>query len=192
MIEIEILVEVKSSYQEALHALSNLEFIKEEKITDVYFYDPLRDTLKPDSTGKTFACLRVRKESSGSKLTFKQDVYKNNKWQYSEESETSIEDDKIVSDILFSLGLKQLLVLDNERKYYKYEKYEIVLEKVKNLGVFMEVEYKGELSNITQNDFLNIKQEIYDFINSINIIVSSELNSGKPELYIQRHNISIL
>ena len=51
----------------------------------------------------------------------------------------------------------------------------------------MEVEY-------CTSDNVDIKEEknkIQDFINSLGINVSEELNVGKPELYMKKHNIKI-
>ncbi len=50
----------------------------------------------------------------------------------------------------------------------------------------MEVEYLNETDDIHK-----IKKEIQDFIDNLGINVSKELNIGKPELFLKRHNIRI-
>lgn len=188
MIELEILVEVFDEYEYVDSILSKFENTKNEHIIDQYFYDPLRKNLKPNGLGKTFECLRVRENGSSAKLTYKRDVYKNEVWQYSNENEINIENANSLKEILFNLGFNELLTIDNNRKYYSFENYEIVLEKVKKLGVFMEIEYK---SDITEIEIENKRQEIQAFINDLNIKVSDELNAGKPELYIIKNKIKI-
>lgn len=188
MIELEILVEVYDAYKEAEKKLSSLEFLKTDLIIDTYYYDPLRPNLKPDKNGKTFESFRIRHKNNKTKLTYKVDVYKNNIWQFSNENEMPINDFEQFKYILSKLGLKELVVIDNHRKYYKHEDYMVVLENVKGLGVFMEVEYKKTLQ---EKDVDSKRQEMISFIEKIGLNTSKELNSGKPELYIIRHNLTI-
>lgn len=188
MIELEVLVEILDTYENAVLALSKYEHIKDSLIIDEYFYDPLRKNLKPDSFGKTFECLRIRQCQKENKLTYKQDVYKKGVWQYSNENELTIKDANSLKQIFHHLGLKELLTIRNNRKYYRYDNYEIVLEEVNELGVFLEVEYKGVLSEANIQETRNgIKQ----FIGNLDLCTSPELNAGKPELFIKKHNIMI-
>ena len=188
MIELEILVEILDPYEKAVSVLSQFEHIKEDIIVDKYFYDPLRKNLKPDKNGKTFECLRIRSSQKSHKITYKQDVYENNIWQYSNEQELNIDDVSVMNQILNNLGLKELLVINNHRNYYKIGDYEIVLEKVKDLGTFMEIEYKG---NIDESQVSEKRKEIETFISKLDINVTQELNAGKPELFIKKHKISV-
>lgn len=188
MIELEILVEVLDAYEKAVSVLSKYEHIKDNLIVDEYYYDPLRQNLKPNSSGKTFECLRIRNCKNESKLTYKQDVYNNGVWQYSNENELAIEDVSSIKEIFKCLGLKELLTISNYRKYYKYGNYEIVLEKVEGLGVFLEVEHKGELS---EADVHGAHKDIQLFIRNLGLSTSPELNAGKPELFIKKHHISV-
>lgn len=188
MIELEVLVEVLDTYDDAKKALSPFEYIGDEIIVDSYFYDPLRNGLKPNSLGKTFESLRIRKQSKNAKLTYKRDVYETNVWQYSDETEIYIEDDKKMKEIFLCLGFRELLTINNYRRYYSYGEYEIVLEKVKDLGTFIEVEYKDEISAL---EIVNKREDIHNFIKNLKLRTSHELNAGKPELYIVKHSIKI-
>lgn len=93
----------------------------------------------------------------------------------------------MVKEILKRLGLKQLLIIKNKKKIYKYNKYEIVLEDVENLGYFIEVEY------CTYDDVnvKEIKNEIQKFIDSLGLNVSEELNMGKPEMILRNRKIVV-
>ena len=51
----------------------------------------------------------------------------------------------------------------------------------------MEVEYCTN-DNI---DIKQIKNQIQDFIDGLDLKVSKELNMGKPEMYMRKHNIKI-
>ena len=51
----------------------------------------------------------------------------------------------------------------------------------------MEVEYcTDENINIKE-----VKRKIQDFINDLNLNISEELDMGKPEMYMKKHNINI-
>ena len=92
-----------------------------------------------------------------------------------------------INEIFNKLGLVKFIEINNSKETYTYKDYEIVLEDVKDLGLFMEVEH------CTNNDVdvKEIKRQIQSFINSLNLDVSEELNMGKPEMYIKKHNIKI-
>ena len=51
----------------------------------------------------------------------------------------------------------------------------------------MEVEYCTN----DDVDINNTKKEIQEFIDSLNINLSKELNMGKPEMYLRKNNINI-
>lgn len=93
----------------------------------------------------------------------------------------------MITEILKKLGLKELLTIHNSKSTYATDKYEIVLETVKDLGYFLEVEY------CTNEDVevSLIKEEIQKFIDDLGIKVSSELNMGKPEMMIKKLGIEV-
>ena len=77
--------------------------------------------------------------------------------------------------------------IDNKKETYTYEEYEIVLEIVKDLGIFMEVEY-------CTNEDVDVKKEktkVWNIIKSLGINVAEELSMGKPEMYLRKYNIVI-
>ena len=61
-----------------------------------------------------------------------------------------------------------------------------VIENVKDLGLFLEVEYCTDIDGDVK-----MEKKIQEFINSLGINVSEELNIGKPEMYMKKHNIEI-
>jgi predicted adenylyl cyclase CyaB len=187
MKEIEILVEVYDDYDKAKEILSKYEYVGLKHTIDEYYYDPKRNDLKPDKDNQLNNCLRIRKKNDEYYVTYKNDIFENGKWLYSNEYETKVESGLMIKEIFTKLGLKKFIEIDNQKEIYKSEKYEIALERVKDLGIFLEVEYcTNEDVNV-----LNIKNDIQKFIDDLSIEVSKELNVGKPELYLHKHNISI-
>lgn len=54
------------------------------------------------------------------------------------------------------------------------------------MGLFLEVEYCTDIDGDVK-----MEKKIQEFINSLGINVSEELNIGKPEMYMKKHNIEI-
>ena len=185
MKEIEILVEVNDDISKVKNILKKFKYVGLKHTIDEYYYDPMRDDLKPDSNGQLSCCLRLRRKGDESYITYKDDVFDNGKWLYSNEYESNIESIVMVREIFQRLGLKKFIEIDNNKEIYKTEKYEIALESVKDLGNFLEVEYCTN----DDVDVSAVKMEIQKFIDGLNINVSEELNVGKPELYLRKHTI---
>ena len=187
MKEIEILVEVYDDVDKVKCILKNFNYVGLKETLDEYYYDPKRSELKPDENGELSHCLRLRTKNNDYSITYKDDIFENGKWLYSNEYETNISDISMIREIFNRLGLVKFIEIDNKKETYTYEEYEIVLEIVKDLGIFMEVEY-------CTNEDVDVKKEktkIWNFIKSLNINVSEELNMGKPEMYLRKHNIVI-
>lgn len=187
MKEIEILVKLNEDMDKVLKKFEEFNYISKESVIDEYYYDPKRDNLKPNINNQMNECLRLRKKGNKNYITYKDDVYENNIWLYSNEYETEIKDIEVLKEILNRLGLKKLITIKNNKTTYTYNDYEIVLEEVEDLGYFMEVEYLTK----EDVDVKEIKKQIQTFIDSLNLKVSKELNIGKPELMLKKKNIKI-
>lgn len=92
-----------------------------------------------------------------------------------------------MKQIFERLGLVKFIEINNEKETYTFKNYEIVVENVKDLGLFMEVEYCTN-EDVDVNE---IKKQIQLFIDELDLKVSKELNMGKPEMYMKKHNIVI-
>ena len=187
MKEIEILVEVYDDIYSIKEKLKDFDYLGLKHTIDEYYYDPKRDELKPDKNNQLNHCLRLRTKNNEYSITYKDDVFENDKWLYSNEYETKVDNIDITREIFNKLGLKKFIVIDNKKETYKYNDYEIVIEDVKDLGLFMEVEYCTK----EDVDIKKIKKEIQNFIDNLDIKVSKELNMGKPEMYIKKNKINI-
>lgn len=187
MKEIEILVEVYDDVSIVKDKFKNFTYKGLKKTIDEYYYDPKRDTLKPDKDNQLSHCLRLRTKNNEYFITYKDDVFENGKWLYSNEFETKVESIEMLKEIFSKIGLKKFIEIDNNKETYIYNDYEIVVEDVKDLGLFMEVAYCTN----DDVDIKKVKQEIQDFIDNLNLNVSKELNMGKPEMYMKKHNVTL-
>ena len=187
MKEIEVLVEVYDDILSIKNKFKKFDYKGLKNTIDEYYYDPKRDTLKPDKDNQLSHCLRVRSKNNEYSITYRDDVFDNGKWLYSNEYETKVESVAMIKEIFSKLGLVKFIEINNKKEIYTYNNYEIVIEDVKDLGIFMEVEYCTN----EDVDVKLIKKEIQNFIDSLELNVSEELNMGKPEMYMKKHNIHI-
>lgn len=182
MKEIEVLVDFDDSKEKALEILSKFEFIKEVDLYDTYYEDPLRDNLKPESNLRINELFRVRRIGDRCLITYKKNNFEGKRWVYSDEFETMADDYKTIEKIIKMLGLEEQIVVNNHRRYYKYNDYEITLDCVEDYGCFIEVEKMSD----EEVDVNKIKDEIRDFINTLGLTNVRELNVGKNQLMLAK------
>jgi len=182
MREIEILFSLKDNKKTVLKKLEQFNFVGIKKIFDIYLYNPKNSDLSPDKNGRLNKCLRLRKKENKSYLTYKIDHFDNNIWSHSDEHEVEMSDFETGMEILENLGFKILTQIENKKHTFLTDKYEIVFEDVKNLGLFLEVE---RLSVSKNENISKVKQEIRNFVKHLNIKTEKELNAGKPELMLR-------
>lgn len=186
MKEIEILIQVKSSKEQALKALDGFRFEGIKKTIDIYFYDPLRIDLQANEEGKLSACFRIRQKDVKNTIAYKVDRFEGVEWSHSDEYETEVKDFDTAIQIIEKLGLKEFVRVDNEKHVYMTDEYEIVFEDVKDLGFFLEVE---KLTQVPNGKVLETKEEIRQFIKSLSIEFGQEQNAGKPELMLKKKEV---
>lgn len=183
MREIEVLAELKEDIKTACEVLSHLEFKGVKHTVDTYYFDEKRDNLQLNSQGKLMECCRLREKNGKFFVTYKTDNYDGETWIYSDEYETEIKDIKAMERIFECLGLKKLVIVDNKKYTFKTADYEIVLEEVENLGCFIEVEALVDDEKFSAEE---IKRRIYGFIAGLGLNIGAELNSGKPEMLLNK------
>lgn len=184
MKEVEILVEVISPKDKVLEKLSAFSAKGEKKVLDIYYVDPLRENLKPDSSGQLKNSFRIRNKDGKTSMAYKIDHFdKLGIWTHSDEYEMEVSDINTSEQIVKNLGLVELVRIDNLKHTYETDNFEIVFEEVNGLGNFLEVEL---LKQVSDNEVLSAKENIRFFINSLNIETTRELNMGKPELMLRK------
>ncbi|MFA6252868.1 MAG: class IV adenylate cyclase [Patescibacteria group bacterium] len=186
MKEIEILVEVFDDQQSALTKLEKFNFKGLKDTYDIYYFDPQRKNLQPVSKGILRECFRLRNKNNEYYLTYKINQFEDSgDWLYSEEHEIKISDFDTAVNIINNLGLKKLVEVKSHKNYFVYDNYEIMLEEVENLGLFLEVEI---INSENTTDVKKAKTEIWEFMKSLNLKMGEELLIGKPELMLKKIN----
>lgn len=118
-------------------------FIKEIKQIDTYYQPTYRHFINQEIINEW---LRIGKR--GNKIILN---YKNWYDIHCDEYEVEIDNEENLKKIFKILGLEQIALVDKERTTYFYlDKYEIALDKVKELGYFIEIEVKKYTKSIIE------------------------------------------
>lgn len=114
-------------------------------------------------TMKTF---RIRRSSKGNFVCHKYcHLGADNRVTHRDEYETKIEDPETVLAVLKALVPDlEVTHIEKIRTTYVYENFEIVLDDVKNVGTFVEIEMKSQIDDIEQ-----AQQQLLDFMRFIGI-----------------------
>ncbi len=119
--------------------------------------------------------LRVRMTSKGESVCFKH-------WHYDEESkshthcdeyETEVKDGKALLELLKAIGFTNSIVVDKKRESFATKEFEVVIDEVKGLGSFVEVELKKRVSDPKFGLAL-----IYQFIRSLGLTRIEVMSRG--------------
>jgi len=109
------------------------------KQIDIYYNSPVKNI----KGSNEYIRLRTKKGKS----IF---GYHINKKDYTEEHEIEVNDPKKFKQILKLTGFKELGVIEKKRKKFKYKEFEICLDDVKDIGLFIEIETDGKPNEVKE------------------------------------------
>ena len=144
MTEVEILFKINEEKAQKLREELGNFFVKKTREIDTYFYPPHKEFLVSDSGREN---LRVRDTPQKNELTYKRVVYKKGKYSHSIEKNVNVSDAKRTVEILETLGFRVHLIVNKERETFESQDFYITIDNVEDLGVFVEVEWKGHAEN---------------------------------------------
>jgi len=167
--EIEIKIKIDKKTEKKLKDWLNLKAKKLGiiNITDVYLNNPKSSfyTISKKGFKEALNFLRIRISNDGDYICFKKrELNKKGTTESVDESESKVIDGKQLVEILNIAGFSDSIEIKKSREVYEYKKFEIVFDKVKTLGNFVEIELK-EYSK-TSKDGIN---EIYSLLKTIGI-----------------------
>ncbi|QQS39100.1 class IV adenylate cyclase [Candidatus Woesebacteria bacterium] len=123
-----------------------------------------------------FEWLRLRESSKGFSLNYKHFYPENvKKTDYCDEYETKIDDVTVMKKILQSLDIKEIVTVEKTRTTWIFEGVEVVVDKVKNLGDFIELEAKTYFENPRDG-----KKLLFETLKKLNARVGEEDLRGYP------------
>jgi adenylate cyclase class 2 len=183
-IEVEIKIEIKN-LEEIRKKLSVCgKLVKSIKQIDEYYVPFHRDFFaqKPHPT----EWLRIR--TNPDKVIFEYDKSINKKadgeQEYAEEYETEISNVDELKKILKFLDFKKVATVDKQREYWDCGNLEVVLDNVKDLGCFIEVEAKGSFENP-----IAAKKACFKFLEELGIknVENIQIKKGYPVLLLEKY-----
>jgi adenylate cyclase class 2 len=157
-VEIEIQVSIEKSEPLLAFLKKNAEFKSEKRQIDEYFSPAHRDFIAVRPAAEW---LRLRESDGHYSFCYKYWHHEGEESLYCDEYETGIEEPEKMRKILKALDFKSLVTVDKSRQVWRYLDFEIALDSVKNLGEFVEIEYKGKDENA---DPKTITEEMVKFL----------------------------
>jgi len=161
-IEIEIQVNVENIAPLTDFLKGNGVFKFENRQIDEYFVPAHRDFTKVRPLKEW---LRLRDSGGEYSINYKNWYFDENGRSYHcDEYESKIESLDQLKKIFETLNFKSITIVDKLRKVWNYKDYEIAIDSVKNLGDFVEIEYKGSDEKVDPKE---ITKEMVDFLRQL-------------------------
>ena len=152
-VEIEIQVKIENDKNLKSFLKKNADFQNEIHQIDEYFSPNDENYIKSRPVKKW---LRIRDSNGIYFVTYKNFYFdKNGKSTYCDEYETKIGNIEQFRKIFEVLNYQSLVIVDKKRKAWRYKDYEILMDSVKNLGDFVEIEYVGNNQKVKPKEITN-------------------------------------
>ncbi|OGD84183.1 hypothetical protein A2165_01070, partial [Candidatus Curtissbacteria bacterium RBG_13_40_7] len=149
-IEIEIKVKVQNIKSLLGFLNKKGKFINQVHQVDDYLVPSHRNFLELRPVKEWF---RLRNEDGVYTLNYKNYHFdRQGKSHHCDEFETGIENPDQAKRILKALNFKRVVRIEKTRKIWIYKDYETAVDSVKNMGDFVEIEYKGKSKNVKPRD----------------------------------------
>lgn len=162
--EIEIQARIEDSSNLLKFLDSNADFQAENHQVDTYYTPAHRDFVGVRPVDEW---LRLRNSNGIFLATYKK-FQRNESGQsiYCDEYESEVADLDQFQKIFGALDIRPIIIVNKVRKTWRYQDYEIALDRIKDLGDFVEIEYKGSDSSLTPEQ---ITDAMIDFLKEIGV-----------------------
>ena len=169
------------NHKELIEKLKSIATLEKEGDfqKDTYFNPAHRDFLSKKPVSEW---LRLRQSKKGFNLDYKKWHNENNDAISCEEFETFLENTENLKNILNKLDFKGLIIVEKIRKNWTYKNAIISIDKVTELGDFIEIEIK-------ENEFKDIEQAkeyLFNILKELNIDVGEQDFEGYPYLLLKK------
>lgn len=182
-IEVEIKIKINNfrGIKNKLQKYSKL--VKLIKQIDEYYIPCHKDFFKQ----KPFPVewLRIRTNPDRTIFEYDKSIKKNanGEQEYAEEYETEVSRPDELKKILKFLSFKTVITVEKEREIWDCDDLKICLDKVKDLGFFIEIEATGNFKNPKE-----AKEACYGFLNKLGVNATRKnlINTGYPVLLLEK------
>jgi adenylate cyclase class 2 len=175
--EIELRAKISNEklLEEKLKKLSGIMEKKSgERQVDLYF--------KHEGEENEKMIIRIRKNYENNKaiLTFKsKSKYANDiAWQ---DFDTPIVDPDRLEELLLNSGYVYFCLVDKVRQSFSYKEFEINIDNIRDLGLFIEIEKNG-----TKNEVEAIRKQIIDLLVLLGVAENTIINKGYVQLMVSK------
>lgn len=182
--EIEIKIKLdETSFLKVKEKLDKIaDFKKKLQQVDDYFTPIHRNFVEPKFP---YEWLRIGKRGGKVILNYKHFYPENVEVAtHCDEFETEIQDAQQLQKILSVLNFKKLVTVDKEREVYTSEEFEIVLDVVKQLGHFIEIEAIKDLGSVEET-----REKLFEFAKNLGIDTSNPDKRGYPFLMMEKKGL---
>lgn len=186
--EVEILYQVNQTIESAQEILDAIDAKKlsSKRTVDEYFYNKATSQFLPKEDMAITECLRIRQAGDAAYYTYKKDIFlADGAWSHSDEYETGVDDPETLRQELLKQQYTPLVVVDCQKTKYMWKEYEITLEDVTNLGVFLEIEHVAD----QHDDIALVKAQIREDMKKLGFTTLEEVTTGKPELLLRKNGL---
>jgi predicted adenylyl cyclase CyaB len=175
-VEIKVIVKNPEEVEEKLKKIAR--FVKEKEQKDDYFtpaHEDFFDIKHP------VEYLRVRQEAGKSTIEYMFLHFDDDgKLLKTDEYETKVEDPKMMMTIMKKLDMKHKVTVTKTRKTYEYGDFEVMIDYIKELGYFIEVEAKKA------GDIIETKKRCYEILGEIGADWEETPNMGYPLMILEK------
>jgi adenylate cyclase class 2 len=184
-IEIEIKIPLdKDTFVNIKEKLKQIaKFVGKSCQIDEYFTPPHKNFIKPKFP---FEWLSIRKRNGRVILSYKHYYPENVEAPtHCEELETEIESKEQLENIFSALNFKKLVTVEKEREVYVSDDgFEIALDRVKELGNFIEIEATKSFGSIEET-----REKLFEFAKNLGVDVSKIDKRGYPFLLMKKKGL---
>ena len=178
-IEVEIKLPVDEATFLGLQKKLKDKFVKKEREVDEYFTPAHRNFLAPQFP---FEWLRLRNSKI---LTYKHYHPENVEINtHCDEFECVISNPSQFQKILASLDFKKLVTVDKSRETYRTDEFEFALDKIEELGYFIEIEALKIFGNISAT-----REKLFEVARNLGINISTFDKRGYPYLMLKKKGL---
>lgn len=191
MKEVEITVKVKDRFEDAIKIIESEGFVKirESHIKDVYLSQHIK-MLKNniENVLNKSVLLRYLKtdDREYKKITYKHKVYDKDQLIAEEKINLACEDLDKAEKLFKALGFENLLTVEYDCPVYAKDGLELAFQKVKNLGLLLEVESKLDFTNANYDDIKQEKKRLFKQISQLGLDIGLQRDIKKAKELIKR------
>lgn len=191
MKEVEITVKVKDRFEDAIKIIESEGFVKirESHIKDVYLSQHIK-MLKNNIENVLNKSVLLRYLKTDDReyktITYKHKVYDKDQLIAEEKINLACKDLDKAEKLFKALGFENLITVEYDCPVYAKDGLELAFQKVKNLGLLLEVESKLDFTNANYDDIKQEKERLFKQISQLGLDIEQERDIKKAKELIKR------